>query len=678
MGRHGAIVSLINTPEFSLFILLVILIVGPLVAARLRIPTLIGLIAGGILVGPFGLNWIRYNSLLSDFGDLGILFLMFLAGISFNLRAFFANRANSITYGLLGFGIPFGLSIAVVLGLSEAGILGAMLVGAMWASNTLVAYPEVVSAGLQDNRAVTASVSAGVVADLLSLTVLAIATSTAVIEADSDPTTRAVNAAGELPIWIGIALLAFATLWLLPRIASWFFVKIGHSRVQRFLFAIAAMTGAAVLADVGGLEGLIGAFLAGLGLNKLVPAESELMGRLDFVGGTLFVPAFLVSIGLSIDPKVLFDGETLLLALLFTVLVVVGKGVAAAITGAIFRVTGAEIGLMASLSMGQAASTLAIAQVGFTLGFFGQVTVNASVLTIVACAFITSIGTKAFARRVERPAHVESILGRRVLVDATGTDEEMTAGLTVGGSIARPDDGVVVPILVPGSGGLEGATNRMEKAEAVAAALGHDSTGVSRIDEGFASGVLHLIEEQNASMVVLRWDGPDLIRNVVFGSVIDDIGARCAVPSLALRIESEWSRVVVVTGSTTIDWHAEDASMAIAVGERLARSQGKPLVVITTEQAFVDRHDVDLDSLSVIVVRRLNTKVLEVIETDDLVITPAHVARTVSSVWNRRMPRILPAKNLGVVAGPYRLSVTDVGPVRAQNSLIGPATDLSN
>ena len=176
---------LTGSVELSLLVLLVIILAGPLIAARLRIPSLIGLIAGGMLVGPFVLNWITNDSLLSELGDVGLLFLMFLAGISFDLRAFARNRSNALVYGLLGFIIPFALSIAVAMSFSNLGVLAAALIGAMWASNTLVAYPDVVSAGLQNNRAVTASVSAGVVADLLSLTVLALASSTAVIAARS-------------------------------------------------------------------------------------------------------------------------------------------------------------------------------------------------------------------------------------------------------------------------------------------------------------------------------------------------------------------------------------------------------------------------------------------------------------------------------------------------------------
>jgi len=321
-----------------------------------------------MFVGPFMLGWLFPSGIASALGDIGLLYLMFLAGLSFNIRAFIDNRTNAIVYGLLGFFIPFGISF--YFGVSSIGltVLGAALIGAMWASNTLVAYPDVLAAGLQNNRAVSAAVSAGVVADLLSLTVLAVVTSTALIDFEGEPSVRATTQDPTLPLWIGLPVLVAVTLWLLPRVAEWFFVRVGHTRMQRFVFALAAMSAGAAVSLLAGVEGLIGAFLAGLGLNLIIPARSALMDRIEFVGGAIFVPAFLVSIGLAIDPRALFDVETLILALAFAALVVVGKGLAAGINGLIFTLSLAEFGLMTSLSVGQAASTLAISQVGSASG----------------------------------------------------------------------------------------------------------------------------------------------------------------------------------------------------------------------------------------------------------------------------------------------------------------------
>ncbi|CAE7897800.1 nhaS5, partial [Symbiodinium sp. KB8] len=368
-GRVNGV--LVGTVEATLLILLVTVLLGPIVAERFRVPGIVGLIFGGTLFGPYVLDWISAGGLVDDLGAIGILYLMFLAGISFDIRAFQENRTSAIAYGLLGFFIPFLLSAIVMMAAFGVGLLPAALVGAMWASNTLVAYPEIQTAGLQNNRAASAAVSAGVVADLLSLTVLAFVTSTTVIESDPLPAPfdgelfdltdidlstfdfEPSTPDPTLPLLVALPVLVGFCLWLLPKIGERFFVRVGRSRMQRFVFALAAMSAGACVALIGGVEGLIGAFLAGLGLNRLVPNRGSLMERLEFVGTAVFVPTFLVSIGLNIDPALLIDRDTLLLGLVFTAFVIVGKCVAAGITGAIFGFTGNEIGMMSSLSFGQ-------------------------------------------------------------------------------------------------------------------------------------------------------------------------------------------------------------------------------------------------------------------------------------------------------------------------------------
>ncbi|NHZ70936.1 MAG: hypothetical protein GWP18_04775, partial [Proteobacteria bacterium] len=578
---------MIGTVEFALLILLVIILAGPLVAQRFGFPSLIGLIFLGMLAGPFMFGLLRTGGLVSDLGDIGLLYLMFLAGLSFNVRAFMANRSNALVYGLLGFFIPFLLSYSFALSIVESSVLGAALVGAMWASNTLVAYPEVLSAGLQNNRAVSAAVSAGVVADLLSLTVLGIVTSTAVIDIEGEASVQASVENPSLPLWLGLPLIVFFTLWALPRISQWFFVKVGHTRTQRFVFALAAMAAGSTVALLGGVEGLIGAFLAGLGLNSIIPARSSLMERLDFVGGAIFVPAFLVSIGLAIDPRAIFNGSTLLLALAFTALVVVGKTLAAAITGAIFKLSLMEIGLMASLSTGQAASTLAIAQVGASLGLFGTNVVNASILTVVITAFVTSLGTRFFIERVDRPPVEAATLGENVLVDVRSLGSDLHLLMEVAGAIARVDRGVVKPYLIPSSGQVDVARVQVADALDALAAAGHDGDGEIRIDTSFSSGTLELEEEVDASLTIVVWRGPQLGTEFLFGNEVDLVGEGSSTPTIALRLVRPWSRIIVFLGDQSNEWHVEDVSLALEIAERVQTIFEVGLVVVTDDPAKV-------------------------------------------------------------------------------------------
>jgi Kef-type K+ transport system membrane component KefB len=671
----------VGSLEMSLMVLLVVVVFGPIVSERLGIPAIVGLIFGGVIFGPFVVGWLERGGVVSDLGAIGILYLMFLAGLAFNMRAFLENRNSAIAYGLLGFILPFGLSMVVVLSLSEISVLGAALIGAMWASNTLVAYPDVKAAGLANNRGVSAAVSAGVVADLLSLTVLAFATATAVIDLEPElfetsgdaidlvgsVTIQPTNPDPFLPLWLALPLLGVFCFWILPKVTNWFFVNVGRSRMQRFVFALAGMAAGATVATLGGIEGLIGAFLAGLGMNRLVPANGSLMDRLDFVGAAIFVPAFIVSIGLNIDPAVLFDVETLLLGVLFTVFVVVGKTAAAVMTGLAFRFSWDEIGIMSSLSFGQAASTLAIAQVGLSLGMFDQLVVNAAVLAIVATALITSFGTRFFIERVPRPASPETVVGENVLVDVRDNGSAPEVFLALAAGIARPDNGLVIPYAVTERGGKEVATVMVDRATQAASAHGLDSEGVVRVDDSFTDATINLIEEIGASLVMLSWSGPRFAADYVLGNDIDRVGELSPVPTMAVRVLRPWRRIVVALGDVSADWRKDDARLVLSAVRRLRRTNPVPLVVFTGNPELLAGRVGDDEFVEVVSDSSQRRSLIDRLERDDLLITAAYVLHDLPPMSAWRMARSLQDLNVAVVAGPHRLTVSRT----PQPSLLG-------
>ena len=665
----------VGTVEVTLLVLLFAILAGPIVAERFRIPGLLGLIFFGMLFGPFMLGWLGRTGLVQDLGVVGILYLMFLAGLGFNLQAFAENRTSAIIFGLLGFVVPFALSVATGMLLLDYGLLAAGLVGAMWASNTLVAYPDVRAAGLADTRAVRDSVSAGVVADMLSLLVLAVATSYAVIDTvEPLDASGAVNAgrAPSLPLWVTVPILVGFTLWALPKLGDWFFLRVGKSRVQRFLFALVGMAAGASLAVAGGLEGIIGAFLAGLGLNRLVPKNSELMERLDFVGSTIFIPAFLVAIGLSIDPRVLFDLNTIGLGLLFTALVIVGKTTAVTIASRFFRYTFDEAGLMASLSYGQAASTLAIAQVGLSLELFGQDVVNGAVLAVVFTAFATSFGTQFFIRRIPRPAPAQGAIGERVLVDVRPSGSNLDTLLTFAGLVARGDDGVVVPYATPLPGHKEAGRLRISEAEASAADAGHDTEGIVRVSESFAYGTLELADVVDASMLVLSWSGPRLSNDYVFGNEIDEVGEQAAIPSVAVHLVRPWNRILLAAGNTQVPWHREDAELATSLARRLRGRKGIPLVVFGNDHTLAEEALGGLEDVTYVTAKRGARQLLDAVRPDDLVVAPAYVLQALPAPNQVRLIRRLSQIDIAVVAGPNRLTVAGRSNAHRSERILGP------
>lgn len=660
--------QLSSTVEMTLLILLVVILAGPLLGAKLRVPGLLALIFLGMLFGPFGLEWMGRTDLVFDLGAIGILYLMFLAGLGFNIKAFNENKRSALGFGLLSFVLPFGFSVAAGLAYFESGILAAALLGSMWASNTLVAYPDVRAAGLEQTRAVRDAMSGGVVADVLALLVLAVATTYAVVEVvDPDADVRA---APSLPLWFSIPLLVLFALWVLPRVGAWFFVRVGRSRMQRLLFALAAMAATATLAELGGVAGIIGAFLAGIGLNGLVPKNSELMERIDFVGSSIFVPAFLVSIGLRIDPAALVDPATILMALVFVALVIVGKGLAVILAGLFFNYSSAERGLIGSLSIGQAASTLAVGQIGLELGLFEQRVVNASVLTIVIAALLTSFGTQHFIKKMPVAPTTTEAIGERVLVDVRAATRDVAALVDVAGRIARGDDGVEIPFVVARREDKAMARRCVQDAERAAEAAGYDCEGVVRLSQSFADGTLELADETDATLLVLEWEGPRPGANYFFGTELDGVGAGAEIPTVAVHLTSEWNRVLVVPGSGGISWHGDDARLTLEVARRLAVKGDRTLVVIGDDEARVrailGKTDYEFQTAG-----RSGDVLLATMQPSDLVVAPAYLLPAMSVPRRLRLSSALADRNLAIVAGPGRLTLAPQSLPNQMDRLLG-------
>lgn len=640
-----------RTVEFGLLIMALLILTGPIVAERLRIPGLVGLIALGMVFGPFVFDWVLAGGMVALVGAIGLLYLMFLAGIELDLNTFVANRTASITFGLLTFAMPFGISLFVAVSWLDYAGAAAALVGAMWASHTLVAYTEVKAAGLEADRAVGAAFSATVITDVLALVILGFAA------ASDSSDGGAPTGDGDIalvPVWIGVIILAAFCLWLLPRATNWFFVNLGRTRVQRFVWTLGGMAAGAFVSLLGGMEGLVGAFLAGLGMNRLVPAHGLLMDRIEFFGASLFVPAFLISVGLSIDPAALVEPSTMVLAMVFVGLVLIGKVAAAAISGIIFGFSWAEIGMMASLTIGQAAATLAIAQVGVSRGIFGQDVLNAAVLAVVVTVIITSLGTRFFSRLLEPPSVDTGAIGTRVLLRVPGSGD-IGGTLDVGVAIAHKDNGLLTPFIVCGDGGCGRKEEDLESAVQGAVDRGQDSEGITRISPSQVEGALNLATESGASMFLLPWSGPRFPGNLFFGDEIDEIGERSPIPTVAARvIDDEWNRVLYFQGRTkNFTVREEDAALAFDIAQRVSAHRDLELVVYATAPDEITDEPDDLES-----VHRYSGRGLDSVATGDLVVVPVHVAEDALGIGAVRLTRRLSGASLLVVAGPHRLHVS--------------------
>jgi len=426
-------------PAVEFVVVFAVVLLGPVVVERLGIPGIVGLLIGGFVIGPHGLGAIGSgNQTVPQLGQLGLLYLMFVAGLELDLGVLAANRRTAFVFALITFTLPFagGLAVGSALGWE---LPASLLLGSLLASHTLITYPIFREAGRAADRGVATAVGATVLTDTLALVVLA-----GVSGSETGSGSTAV-VLGE--ILLGLVVLGVAGLWALPRLALYALRAWGGDRAARYMVAVVSFLALAVLAEVFGIEGIVGAFVAGLALNRLVPNEGPSMDRIEFFGSAVFIPVFLVSVGLLLDPSVMFSAETLRIAGLIVAACMGGKAIAVLIARPLLGFTPPEAGAAFALTSPQAAATLAATLVGFDIGLFGTTVVNAVLVLILVSITVSTLVARRYAARLPPPERDAGALGRRVLL-ATRRGGPSPGVVAVVDRLARPDGGVVDVVVV--------------------------------------------------------------------------------------------------------------------------------------------------------------------------------------------------------------------------------------
>ena len=565
-------------PTLSFLILMLALIFGPRLAERLRLPAMVGLVLAGMAVGPHAGRLLDSDKIaLSALGDFGLLYLMFSAGLELDLKKFARMRRAALTFAILSFVIPFtlGIASAKLLGYAWA---AATLMGSNWGSHTLVTYPMLRQMGLARDPAVGTVVGATAVTDTSALLVLA-GVSASVKKAGGFGLQTA-------EIAIGLVVLGLWTLLVLPRIARWFFASVGTERSYRYAFSLAAFLSGAVLAEAASIDGIVGAFFAGLGLNRAIPERSALMDRIQFMGSSLFIPIFLVSVGVLLEPRVLIQPKTLLVALVFTVAVLGGKSLAAVIAGRAFHFSWPEVGVMAGLSGSQAAATLATTLVGAKLGLFDKTTINAVLVVILASLVVTPALVTFFGKRVPRSAGGEEALGNAVLVPVWG--ESTRPLLAAAGRLATADSGMVVAASFATEDASEAqlTTQRRlkDQADEWLAKEGLEANCIFRVSRSFAAGLLQTVRGEGATLLLTEWNFEGLDPN----SEASQIMAHTPVPTLLVHGPMEpFERILVIARrEDAVSPGTFDLEIAAQLASRLAG--GRPVSYVGPSIATID------------------------------------------------------------------------------------------
>ena len=379
-------------PVAIFLLVLVIILLSPLIFNALKIPHIVGMIIAGVAVGPNGLNLLARDASFEIFGQVGILYLMFLAAVEIDMYNLKQNARKGLVLGLLTFSIPMIGGILCSVWLFGVSWISAALIASMYASHTLISYPIVSRFGLQNRKSAVIAVSATIVAVMLSLVILA--------------EVVAVKTSGRFS-WTGIAILggmmmiyALAIGLLFPWLTRWFFRKVSDP-VTQFIYVLAMVLTASLLAQIIGLEAILGAFYAGLVLNRFIPSRSALMNRIEFVGNAIFIPYFLIGVGMLIDVHAVFGGLTVARTASIMVLTALGgKWLAALAAQKIFGMSPTGRRLMFGLTAGKAAATIAAVMVGFKYGLIDEDLMNGAVVMILVCSAVASIVTEQSAKRL--------------------------------------------------------------------------------------------------------------------------------------------------------------------------------------------------------------------------------------------------------------------------------------
>jgi Kef-type K+ transport system membrane component KefB len=502
----------LTNPVIIFSLVLFIILFAPILFNKIRVPHIIGLILAGIIIGPYGFNFLLRDSSIVLFGTVGLLYIMFTAGLEIDLEEFKKNTWKSLVFGLFTFLIPMVLgtySANIILGYSWP---TSLLLASMFSSHTLLAYPIASRYGIARIRSVTLTIGGTIITDILALLVLAGVTGM---------TQGNINTA----FWVrlGIATLVFGVIvfFVFPLIARWFFKKF-EDPVSQYIFVLAMVFLGAFLAQLAGLESIVGAFLAGLTLNRFIPHSSPLMNRIEFVGNAFFIPFFLISVGMLIDFRVLFKGfGALKVALLMTVLAIVSKYVAAFLTQKTFRLSKEERQMIFGLSTARVGATLAIVLVGYNIiigetpsgepiRLLSENVLNGTILMILITCTISSFVVEKTSRRLAQNEELVSPENNteKILI-SLAYPETVTELIDFGLMLKPKNSNVPVYALNVVSDESEESKTRsiaktmMDKAVNHAAATGQSIIPITRFDMSISNGIIYTLKEQNIQNLLI-------------------------------------------------------------------------------------------------------------------------------------------------------------------------------
>lgn len=509
----------VSNPVLLFTVLLFVILFSPILLRKLKIPAIIGFIISGVIIGPHALNIIEKNVAITLFSTIGLLYIMFLAGLELDMREFTKNRHKSLIFGALTFFVPLILGFITCHYILNYNIEASILTASMFSTHTLVAYPIVLRLGISRTEPVAVAVGGTIITDTVVLVLLAII---------SGSHNGGLSPAFWTRFIISLSIFFFVSFYILPKVAAWFFKVLESEKNSHFIFVLTVVFFCAFMAELAGLEPIIGAFVAGILLNKLIPHTSPLMNRLEFVGTSLFIPFFLIGVGMLINVKVIFTSSTaLIVAAVLTTMALVSKYIAAWVTGTILKYNRHEKNLVFGLSSSHAAATLAIILVGFNLGIIDENILNGTIVLILVTCLAASFFTEAAAKKLATTTNsikeqLAALSQQKIMVPIANPDtmEKLIdfAMMMQQGENRFPILGVSVV-----KDGENAQTKLLQARLLLNKVIEHASSVdqkvdiVATIDQNIPNGIGRISKEYFASEIVLGWPDKPNIVDYIFG-----------------------------------------------------------------------------------------------------------------------------------------------------------------
>lgn len=537
---------LVTQPVEIFFIVLAIILLTPLLFNKLKIPHIIGMIMAGIIIGPYGFGVLDRDSSFNIFGQVGLLYLMFLAGLEIDMFHLRLNLRRGVFFGLLTLFVPLVAGVLTSVYMLHTDWQTAMLLGSMYASHTLLSYPVAVRYGITKSPAVLIAIVGTIIAVIGALITLAI---TVNIHRDGYfDSLSLLQLLGMMVVYCG------AVLYIYPRVTRWFF-KLYNDKVTQFVYVLAMVFLSAWTAQMIGLEPVLGAFFAGLVLNRYVPTASPLMSSIEFVGNALFIPYFLISVGMMINVRVVFNADTLAVAAVMLTVAIASKWLPAFIARLTQRLSRPSGGVIFGLTAAHTAVALAVVTLGHNMGMFDERILNATILVILITCAVAPAVTGVYAPRVklEMLHREEEDEGRTTRLNRLSrvnntlipvANKRMAHELVELATLMRTETGRhEMYALHVRSDNSPAARNEsagaLDAARATAAAADIRLTTIDRYDLNIATGMLNTIEERDITEVVMGLHRRQRAIDSFFGAKVEQllkstnkmiIISRCFIP----------------------------------------------------------------------------------------------------------------------------------------------------